>query len=268
MSVLCPFWQSNFKSKRTNHQESWNNMKQLLRQFDIRFMTYPLTPLGFTTTLPTSMAPWLVFQLQGLAIGWVDTTERNWSLLDSQVQQLQRPSSAGCCDKTLNPMVFLGFHLSSMKSTRWKIQVYIYIYVIYHLWRLSLYIYIYQMVSYIVKIGNVRWNWLNEVLRYIATNMQKIDVLSNVKTLNLPKFLKNLNGPHLCFVPWLQGFQHFRVVQWTRGFHTEPPCDAARMEEMGTGQATDQISRDHRLTTDSAGLGFSQILLVNGCETS
>ena len=42
MSVLCPFWQSNFKSKRTNHQESWNNMKQLLRQFDIRFMTYPL----------------------------------------------------------------------------------------------------------------------------------------------------------------------------------------------------------------------------------
>lgn len=74
------------------------------------------------------MAPWLVFQLQGLAIGWVDTTERNWSLLDSQVQQLQRPSSAGCCDKTLNPMVFLGFHLSSMKSTRWKIQVYIYIY--------------------------------------------------------------------------------------------------------------------------------------------
>ena len=116
------------------------------------------------------------------------------------------------------------------------------------------------MVSYIVQIGNVRWNWLNEVLRYIATNMQKIDVLSNVKTLNLPKFLKNLNGPHLCFVPWLQGFQHFRVVQWTRGFHTEPPCDAARMEEMGTGQATDQISRDHRLTTDSAGLGFSQIL--------
>lgn len=126
MSVLCPFWQSNFKSKRTNHQESWNNMKQLLRQFDIRFMTYPLTPFGFTTTLPTSMAPWLVFQLQGLAIGWVDTTGRNWSLLDSQVRQLQRPSSAGCCDKTLNPMVFLGFHLSSMKSTRWKIQVYIY----------------------------------------------------------------------------------------------------------------------------------------------
>lgn len=239
-------------------------MKQLLRQFDIRFMTYPLTPLGFTTTLPTSMAPWLVFQLQGLAIGWVDTTGRNWSLLDSQVRQLQRPSSAGCCDKTLNPMVFLGFHLSSMKSTRWKIQVYIcdipFMTIVI--------IYIYQMVSYIVKIGNVRWNWLNEVLRYIATNMQKIDVLSNVKTLNLPKFLKNLNGPHLCFVPWLQGFQHFRVVQWTRGFHTEPPCDAARMEEMGTGQATDQISRDHRLTTDSAGLGFSQILLVNGCETS
>ena len=107
MSVLCPFWQSNLKSKRTNHQESWNNMKQLLRQFDIRlFMTYPLTPLGFTTTLPTSMAPWLVFQLQGLAIGWVDTTGRNWSLLDSQVRQRPRPSSA------LNPMVEIwGFSL-------------------------------------------------------------------------------------------------------------------------------------------------------------
>lgn len=161
MSVLCPFWQSNFKSKRTNHQESWNNMKQLLRQFDIRFMTYPLTPFGFTTTLPTSMAPWLVFQLQGLAIGWVDTTERNWSLLDSQVRQLQRPSSAGCCDKTLNPMVFLGFHLSSMKSTRWKIQVYIFLYVWYTIYDDCHYIY-----TYIIHISNgivYRKNWKCEV---------------------------------------------------------------------------------------------------------
>ena len=127
MLVLCPFWQSQVQkniSPVTRNHEIWNNCSgNLIAGF------WPIHPFGFTTTLPTSMAPWLVFQLQGLAIGWVDTTGRNWSLLDFQVRQLQRPLKVPShlpvrvlFDNPKSYGVF-GYPLSSMKSTRWKIQV-------------------------------------------------------------------------------------------------------------------------------------------------
>ena len=139
--------------KQTNHQESWN-MKQLLRQFDIRFMTYPLTPLGFTTTLPTSMAPWLVFQLQGLAIGWVDTMGRNWSLLDSQLRQRpQRPSQCQVLfDKTrqIRWWKFGVFTYHSMKIAPFLDEsgIYIYICVWYTIYDDCHYIYISNGIVY------------------------------------------------------------------------------------------------------------------------